>query len=235
MYFYFSKLLKPFLLPFNFIIFFIILCLIFRKLRRYIYFPIFFLILISVFPIGNFLNYHFLSKEFYGQNKKNFDSILILGGDERRIIHGLALWSSNKDAKIIFAGGTSYLFPNEKLKKNSETNKFYELVGQLIEKDKIIILDNTRNTLENIIAYKKNNKINNFKQTIVVSNTWHYRRVLKIADSQNLNLITYKWPRGQNLTFIQNFQNLDFANNINNFNLFVKELLGLIALVIFAI
>ena len=89
--------------------------------------------------------------------------------------------------------------------------------------------------MENIIAYKKNNKKNNFKQTIVVSNTWHYRRVLKIADSQNLNLITYKWPRGQNLTFIQNFQNLDFANNINNFNLFFKELLGLIALVIFAI
>lgn len=235
MYFYLSKLLKPFILPFNFIIILIIVCLFLKKLRKYIYFPVIILILIAVFPIGNFLNYHFLSKNFYGKNNDSFDSILVLGGDERRIVHGLSLWSLNKEAKIIFAGGTNYLFPNEKLKKNSETNQFYKLIGQLIEKDKIIILDNTRNTLENIIAYKKNHQINNFKNTVVVSNTWHYKRILKIASRENLQLTTYKWPEIQGLNLIQNFQNLDFANNINDFNLFFKELLGLIALDLFAI
>ena len=225
----------PLFLPYNFIILFIILCLIFKKLKKYIYIPLIFLILISIFPIGNFLNYHYLSKNFFGQNEKKFDSILILGGDERRIIHSLSLWSLNKNTKLIFAGGTNYLFPNEKLKINSETNKFYKLVNHLIEKNKVIILDNSRNTIENIITFKKKNKIYNFKKTVVVSDPWHYKRVLTIASSHNLNLIAYKWPKKQDLTFVQNYQKLDFAKNIRAFNIFVKELLGLIALAIFTI
>jgi len=234
-YFYLSKLLKPLILPFNFIIILIVICLFLKKLRKKIYFPIIILILLAIFPIGNFLKYHFLSKNFYGKNNNSFDSILILGGDERRIIHGLSLWSSNKEAKILFVGGTNYLFPNDKLKKNSETNEFYKLVSQLIEKDKIIILENTKNTYENIIAYKNNNKINNFKRTVVVSNIWHYKRVLKIAKRENLQLITYKWPERQNLNFVQNYQRLDFIRNINNFNIFIKEILGLIAIDLFAL
>ncbi len=234
MYFYLSKLLKPLLLPFNIIIFFIIICFCFKKLRRYSFIPIIFLILISLLPIGNFLEYHFLSKKFYGQNNKDFDSILILGGDERRIIHGLSLWSSNKESKIIFSGGLSYLFPNEKLKKSSETNQFAKLVENLIEKEKIIILDNTRNTIENIIAFKK---INNFNKTIVVSSAWHYKRVLKIGELQNVKFTPYKWPApiAEKLNFVQTYQNLDFAVNISKFNNFIKEVIGLLSIYLFSV
>ena len=237
MYFFLSKLLKPILLPFNILIISLVVFYYFKNLRRFLHIPIILLLLISIFPLGSFLEYHFLSKEYYGKNIKNYDSVLILGGDERRIIHGLSLWSLNKNSQIIFTGGLSYLFPDEDLKKQSEISQFNKLIKNLIKKDKIIILDNTRNTIENIHAYKKSKEVNNFNKTIVVSSVWHYKRVLKIAKIQNVDLIPYKWPSPieKKLNILQIYQNMDFSVNISKFNNFVKEAIGLLAIYIFTV
>lgn len=234
MYYYFSKLLIPLILPINFIIIFLTISFFFKKLKKVFYFLLFFLTFISIFPVGNFLVYHFLNKPYLDISiNKPIDSILVLGGDERRILHGIGLLNSNPDAKIIFSGGTSFLNPNINQIKNDERKNFYFLVQKLLDKDQIIVLERSRNTYENIKNFQKINKKLSFKNTVVVTDMWHYKRTLKIAKSLNLNLTPYAWKGVKEENFLQHYQTYDFAYNLIQFNRFFREFYGIIALSIF--
>lgn len=189
---------------------------------------------ISIVPIGKILEFNFLSKNFYGNNNTtNFDSILILGGDERRVLHGISLWSKNKNSKIIFTGGSHYIAPTQSQKKKSETIGFDNLIKDLIDKKNYISIDNTRNTIENLREFKKIKKDQNFDSTIIVTSPWHYKRTMKIAKKLNIDLIPYKWTSSSEKKIVHYYQGINFANNLIQFDRFCRELIGIFAVYLF--
>lgn len=234
MYYYLSKILTPIILPVNFIIILLIITFFIKKLKKIFYFFLFLLFFISVVPIGNFLTYHFLEKSFLKkENNKNFDSILILGGDERRILHGIALLKFNPDAKIIFSGGTSFLKPSNKQIATDERKEFLLLTEKLLKKEQVVVLDRSRNTIENLNNFKKLNNKFLFQNTVLVTDTWHYKRAMLIAKSMNLNLKVYQWRKLEKPSFLQYYQTYDFLMNLMSFNRFFREFYGIVALNLF--
>ena len=206
----------------------------FKKFRKFSYIFLICFLSISILPIGKILEFNFLSKNFYGNNNiTNFDSILILGGDAKRILHGISLWSKNKNSKIIFTGGTHFIAPTQSQKKKSETIRFDNLIKDLIDKKNYISIDNTRNTIENLREFKKIKKDQKFDSTIIVTSPWHYKRTMKIADKLNISLIPYKWTGNSKKNIIHSYQSINFANNLSQFDRFFRELIGIFALYIF--
>lgn len=205
-----------------------------KKFRKFSYIFLICFLIISTVPIGKILEFNFLSKNFYGNNNiTNFDSILILGGDEKRILHGISLWSKNKNSKIIFTGGSHYIAPTQSQKKKSETIIFDNLIKDLIDKKNYILIDNTRNTIENLQEFKNIKKDQNFNSTIIVTSPWHYKRTMKIADKLNINLNPYKWTGSPENKIVHFYQGINFANNLSQFDRFFRELIGIFALYIF--
>ena len=190
MYFYASKLISPLIFPSNFILLSIIILIFLKKKNIAKYFLCAFFI-ISIFPVGKLLNYNILSKDYYGLNENtNFDSILILGGDNNRILHALELWNKNENKMILFAGGSYYLNSNY-LKKNSESKDFEKVIKNFISTDNFVILE-SRNTIENFQQFKKYISKNSLQNTLLVTSPWHYRRSMLIAKDLNLQFNVYK-------------------------------------------
>jgi uncharacterized SAM-binding protein YcdF (DUF218 family) len=226
MYFFFSKALSPFFLVFNIFILILFFFLIFKKLRKKIAYLIYLFVFLAIFPVGKFLEYNILSKNYYGENDNNFDSILILGGSERRITQALSFWTLNKKAIIIFTGGSNIL--NDSSMNQKEISIFKKLAEAVLEPHQYIISKPTKNTFENLKAFKEINNVHQFKKTTVVSDTWHYNRVLKTAEIYNIKLTPYKWPKNDKKSLIELYQNLNFLSNYESLNIFFKEILGLI-------
>lgn len=233
-YFFLSKLLTPIILPYNFLVIFLVIFFLLNKKK---FFKIFFLILIiiSIFPVGQIFTNYFLNKDFINrENYKNFDSILILGGNINRILYATSLHRLNPEAKIIFSGGTGLIYPNHDQLHNNEVKQFNYYINGLIKKDKIFILSQSRNTYENLENFKNKRKELNLKKTVVISDIWHYKRIFAIARQLDLDLDPfYKAKFDDNLSLIQKYQLLDFSNNIKFFNIFFKEICGIIAIKFF--
>jgi uncharacterized SAM-binding protein YcdF (DUF218 family) len=232
LYYYLSKFLTPIILPVNFIIIILLFSFFFKKLKKIFYSFLFLFIFISIFPVGDFLTYHILNKNFIdGKNSKDFDSILILGGDERRILHGFSLLKLNPNAKIIFSGGSALLFPDEKQIENDERKSFSFLIESLVKQNKIITLNQSRNTYENLVNFKKIKNESSFNKTIVVTDIWHYKRVLKISDKISLKLTPFYYLKSDNrFDIFQSYQFLDFAGNLVSFNRFFREIYGILGI-----
>ena len=110
-YFLISKIFTPFFLFSNLLIIILILLFFFRKkVKSFFKFFLVLFFICLIFPFGNFFEYHFLKKEFYNKEIINdFDAILLLGGDERRLIYAIDLMKKYNNVKLIFAGGSGHL------------------------------------------------------------------------------------------------------------------------------
>lgn len=232
MYFYFSKFLAPILNFTNFLIFFLILAYFFKKKKIFNILFCFFLF-IGFFPIGTLFEFEFLSKNFYNKiNSNDYDSVLILAGEEKRILHGLKLYKNKPNVKIFFSGGSGYL-----VEKNfqDERSYFIYLTKDSINPKDLIILKKSRNTFENIETFYIERKKFNLKKTILVTSPYHYKRALEICKKFNLDLLIYKWPNDPEAPkgFLQFYQRFNFAENLNIFNRFIREILGIFSVKIF--
>jgi len=214
--------LTPLILPINFIIFFLIISFFFKRLKKIFNFFLFLLVFISIFPVGDFLTYHFLNKNFLnGKNNKDFDAVLILGGNEKRILYAFSLLEFNPNTKIFFSG------------ENGERRKFNFFRKNMFDQKQTIILDRSRNTYENLVKFKKFQTELSFKNTIVVSDIWHYKRVLKISKKLNLSLKPFYYQGSDNnFNFFPKNQSFDFAGNLLSFNRFFREIYGILAIII---
>jgi len=214
--------LTPLILPINFIIFFLIISFFFKRLKKIFNFFLFLLVFISIFPVGDFLTYQFLNKNFLnGKNNKDFDAVLILGGNEKRILYAFSLLEFNPNTKIFFSG------------ENDERRKFNFLTKNMFDQKQTIILDRSRNTYENLVKFKKFQTELSFKNTIVVSDIWHYKRVLKISKKLNLSLKPFYYQGSDNnFNFFPKNQSFDFAGNLLSFNRFFREIYGILAIII---
>jgi len=230
--FLFSKAIRPFLTFSNLFIILIIFLFFIRKKNYYLsYFLnlLFFLyLIIGILPIGSFLEYQLLVKNFVNkENSTDFDSILILSGNEGRYLKAINLHKQNPESKIIFTGGSGLIVSRD---RNEEVKKFEFLVNNIVDKDSVIILKNSRNTIENLKNFKNANTKLGFTKTILLTSPFHYKRSLLIAKKLDLKFETYHHKSFRSPSILNYYQNYSFAKNWRNFDMFMLELLGILRL-----
>ena len=236
-YFLLSKILRPFLTFSNLFIAAMIVLFFFRKsifCKFFLKFIILIFFIIGIFPLGNFLDYHILSKSYF--NKKNnldFDSILVLSGNEARYLRAINFQKQNPYSKLIFTGGSGYIFSED---RNDELNNFKKLTNNLISDDKIVILDKSRNTIENLKSFKKANEKFKFEKTVLITSVSHYKRSLYISKQLELNITPYYYKKIQpNFSIFNSYQDYSFAKNWAKFDNFMYEIIGILRVAIIAI
>ena len=261
MYFFFSKILAPLLKPFNFIIFFIIFFyLINLKLKKKIFkFIINFLIIIfisiCIFPIGK-KGIFYLEKNYIYQDKLNkVDNIIVLAGPEapittfetqklnvgdgsERLIASVKLALDHPSAKIYYIGGDGKLIKT-KYDETYVAKIFYKDIS--FDLNRVTFIGGTRNTIENLTAFKKTNNSN--KTNILITSASHMKRSMIIAKHLDINFIPYAVDfrsgisqiskKNDKFSILNNYQGFDLLANFNKFNFFVAELLGIIAFKLF--
>ena len=213
------------------------------------YLAIFFLILFSLFPIGKKLTNTLENKYITSILPENYDYIIVLAGGEEinttfitnklnlnsaseRLIASVKLANKKKDSKIIYLGGSGLL-------KNDNSNKNEANVAKLFFKDinfdlkRVIFIDNTRNTIENLKEFKKLN-LQNEHNPILITSAFHMKRSLLISEKLDLNLIPYAVDfRSFEDAGIDNllnyYQRFSIVGNLQSINLYFREFLGIIA------
>ena len=255
MYFYLSKILAPFLNPVNFLsfslIFFYLINLKLKKkfINFLVRFFIIILLLLSFFPIGK-KGISYLERDYFSQSPiVEVDNILILagsedipatiitkklnlGGSSERLIAGVKLALENPNSIIYFLGGDGQLVKS-KLDEADVAQIFFKDVG--FDLSRVKFINNTRNTIENLLAFKKLNITN--KSNILITSAFHMKRSMLITKKINIDVIPYAVDfhgtlnaKFSILNFIQRF---NIISNLATFNKFFKEILGIVAFKIF--
>lgn len=252
MYFYLSKLLAPFLNPTN-LLFFLLIFLFFINLSSKIKYKLLskiifiFLIFISFFPVGN-LGLNYLQKDYITQDKVlNVDNIIVLAGSEganltkktnkltlndasERLISSVKLALDYPGASIYFLGGDGNLIKGE-IDETEVAKLFFNDVG--FDTKRIKFINNTRNTIENLKAFKK---INISEQSnILITSAFHMKRSMLIAYEINLNVKPYAvdFRSINDFKILNYYQNFNVVANWSSFNIFFREILGIIAFKVF--
>ena len=249
LYFYLSKILALFLSPINFLFIFMLISffinIFFKKniFKYMIFFSLTFIIFFSFFPIGSYL-IKYLEKN-YVQNKiiNNVDAIVVLAGSENiintsklkkldlhesaeRLITFVELANKFKDSKLIYLGGRPYI-NNKNILSESEVAKiFFNNIN--FDTNRIIFLDNSRNTIENLQILSDYNKNQNLNKILLITSAFHMNRSLLIANKLKLNLIPYavdfQSNYGDNLE--NKWQGFSVSNNLKKIDLAFRELIG---------
>ena len=249
LYFYLSKILALFLSPINLLFILMLISffiyVFFKKnfFKFIIFFSLVFIIFFSFFPIGSYL-IKYLEKN-YVQNKiiNNVDAIVVLAGSENIIntsklkkldLHGSAerliafveLANKFKDSKLIYLGGRPYI-NNKNILSESEVAKiFFNNIN--FDTNRIIFLDSSRNTIENLQRLSDYNKNQNLKKILLITSAFHMNRSLLIANKLKLNLIPYavdfQSDYGSNLE--NSWQLFSVSNNLKKVDLAFRELIG---------
>ena len=159
----------------------------------------------------------------------DFDAILVLGGDERRLFYAIDLMKKYDNAKLIFAGGGGFLV--ERIGSN-ENESFKKTVENILDDNEYFILKYSRNTIENLLTFKEFNRQQGFDRVLVLTSPVHMRRSLIIAKKIGLELHPYYWKRKKNLEFsiLNYYQYFSFLKNLRSFDSSFREIMGIFSL-----
>ena len=252
-YFYTSKIIAPFINFTNLFIFLIIFLIIFnfiyknQKLKNLLKILSLVFIFIAVFPVGNFGLKILESNYINQQDIKKIENIFILGGPENleatnktnktnlndsseRFISSIKLALDNPNAKIFFLGGSGFL-KNNKFNEIDIAKKFYSDVG--FDYKRVLFIEKNRNTIE---CLKKINDLNvSHESNVLITSAYHMTRALIISKKFNLELIPYAvdFRSIGNKHLINKYQTYSVAENLLKIDLFISELIGIIATKIF--
>ena len=208
---------------------------------------IFFIVVFGFFPIGNSLVYT-LEKEYIKSDiQNNYKYIIVLAGSEdlygsliskkvnlgpssERLISGAKLVNQNENSKIIFLGGNGLLFNKTNLNESDVARNFFLDIDLNLEK--VIFINNSRNTIENLKELKKLNLVTK-NNSVIVTSAFHMKRVLLISEKLDLDLIPYavdfRSLSSSSAGFINFYQMFNFAGNLQSLNLYFREFVGIIA------
>ena len=212
------------------------------------------MIIISIFlifcfiPIGYYaLNY--LEKDFVNQkNFQNIDNIIILSGSENtsltfitkkinlnngseRLIEAVRLANNFKNSKIIFLGGSGN--NNNDLNESDVAKKFFESIN--FDMKKINFLPTSKNTIGNLKDLQ--NIVSDSQKNLLITSGFHMKRTLVISKKLGINFIPY--PVDHRSILLEDnkitnvYKDFDIAKNISMFNIFFREILGILAVKIF--
>lgn len=246
MFFFFSKVLTIFLFPLPLIIFLAIVFSFFTKEKRnkfFVLFPILLLWFFSSFPVSQFL-VHSLEKNYppVGYNQvPSSDVIVVLGGminpltayPEKpellsaadRLTDAVILWRQKKADWILFTGGSGVLFQQD-VQEAEHAGKLMELLG--VEKDKIILESESRNTYENALYTTKILSEKGFQSVILITSAFHMERSKGVFEKQGIKVFAfptdYKTIRNE-----LNWDNLTpSSGGLDSSTIALKEWMGLI-------
>ena len=123
-------------------------------------------------------------------------------------------------------GGRPYL-NNQKILSEAEVAKLY-FKDIKFDLNRVIFLDDSRNTIENLISLNKYLKEQNYNNMLLITSAFHMKRSLLIAKKLKLKFIPYAVDfRSRSDFFISNYwQKLSISNNFISFDLFFRELIG---------
>ena len=252
MYFYLSKILAPFLNLANLFLFILLFYFIknyklntsYRTIKVLI-FIIFFLI--SFLPVGN-LGLNYLEKNFFfKKDPVGVDKIIVLAGsedivstkitnklnlndDSERLIYSVKLALDNPNSIIYFLGGDGNLVKDE-IDETFVAKLFYKDIG--FNLDRVKFFNKTRNTAENLKLFKKYH--NSDETTVLITSAFHMKRSMLIAKELGLKLYPYPVDfKSFNYSSIINYyQRFSVARNWVKFNLFFREIIGILAFKVF--
>ncbi len=238
-----------FINPFNLLLFFFLIGLIFLLIKKYkialfiLLINFFIIFTISFFPIGKYLTY-LLEKDYHAKIElpKKIDGIMILGGAtnaklaneynqinvndaSERLIESLRLINKFNEAKIVFSGGSGSInktnYSHAQIAKN-----FYEIAK--IDTTNIIFEDKSRNTFENILFTSKIVKPKSNEKWILITSAFHMKRAIFIAEKINWKFIPYAvdFKTGKKISLKPN---LNLYNNFSAFQKISHEWIGLTA------
>lgn len=252
MYFYLSKFLAP-LLNLTNLLFIILIIIYFYNLKTKFKFKFFLniiiilLALVSFFPLGN-LGLKFLEKDYINQDKiYKLDNIIVLAGSEdiaaskmtkklnlnsssERLIASVRLALDFPNSKIYFLGGDGNLIKN-KINEVDVAKIFYKNVR--FELSRIHFISNTRNTIENLKAFKKTNTEN--QSNLLITSAFHMKRSMLIAKELNLIIKPYAvdFRSTDSFNILNYYQRFNVIDNLQSFNIFFREIIGILAFKLF--
>ena len=95
--------------------------------------------------------------------------------------------------------------------------------------DRIYFVDNTKNTIENLRKITDLNISN--KSNILITSAFHMKRALIISRKFKLDLIPYAvdFRSIKNDNLLNYYQTFKISDNLFKFDLFIRELLGIIS------
>jgi len=252
LYFYLSKILAP-LLNLTNLLFILLIIFYLTDLKSKFRFKLFsdliliLLILISFFPLGK-LGLKYLEKDYILQDKINkIDNIVVLAGSEKvfsteitkklslndgseRLISSAKLALDYPNSKIYYLGGDGRLVKS-KFNEADVAKIFYSNIH--LDLNKVIFIDNTRNTIENLKAFKNINTLN--QSNILVTSAFHMKRSMMIAKKLDLNIKPYAvdFRSINDFDILNYYQMFSIADNWQSFNIFFRELLGIFVFKLF--
>ena len=252
MYYYLSKFLAPFLNPTN-LLFFLLIFFIFKNRKLKIRFKFFFtfitsvIIFISLIPIGK-IGLKYLENDYFFQEKlSNIDNIFILAGAENanrtkvtkklnlsnsseRLISSVKLALDNPNSTIYFLGGDGHLIKDE-IDEIYVARLFFEDIG--FDTSRVNFIKNTRNTIENLKALKKINIQD--QSNVLITSAFHMKRSMLIANTLKIDIKPYAvdFRSVKKSSLINYYQRLSVASNWESFNIFFRELIGILAFKLF--
>ncbi len=201
------------------------------------------LFIIGIFPIGN-IGLKNLEKDYLIQPEiDKIENIIILGGTFRthnsfvldkielsnqseRLITSIKLFIKHPNSKIYFVGGDANLVSQNKNEIDLAKIFFNEMDLDL---NRIEFIPNSRNTIE---SFKSLNNLNiKDKKNILITSAFHMKRSMLISKKYNFNLIPYAVDFRSISTpgALNKYQYFDIVSNLGKFNLFFREILGIVA------
>ena len=198
-----------------------------RKYLNFLIIHILILLFIAFIPIGNF-GLSYLEKDFFNQKQfKNIKNILVLSGSDERIISSIKIANIQTNSKIYYIGGNGYMIKNNQNNEHMLARNLYKSLN--FDLGRVKFVGNSRNTIENFKEIKKLDLDN--LNTILITSAYHMKRALMIAKNEDLNFRPHAvdFRSFSQKSLINRYQVFSITNNLSNFNLCFREILGIIA------
>jgi uncharacterized SAM-binding protein YcdF (DUF218 family) len=241
MFFIFSKLLLPLILPFTWILVWLIAAAVVKKPKAKKKLLLISLLLTLIFSNPFLLNKFadlwdikrvpLTSKQPYscvivlcGFTTIGPDGVAYFNGASDRFIQGLKLLEMHKVSHILISGGNGNLSPGS-FKESDWSKTQLKLFN--VPDSCILIEDKSRNTIENAAFSKTVLQKNNLKPPyILVTSAFHMRRALGIFKKAKIEVIPYPCSYlagGDKFTFDQLIPDV---YNLDTWNMYTKEVVG---------
>jgi len=191
----------------------------------------------------------YLEKDYLIQkNFSKINNIIVLGGAEHinatkntnklnfhdgseRLIASVKLAIKNPDAVIYFLGGNGGNLAKYEIDEAYIAKLFFYEIG--FDLNRVVFIKDTNNTIQNFYSYKKLNLQNN--HSILITSASHMNRSLLIANKLDIKAVPYavdfKSINYENI--INSFLNFSITRNLSFFDLYFREIIGIIIFKLF--
>ena len=189
------------------------------------------IIIIAFVPLGSY-GLKYLEKDYVINEKfENIKNILVLSGADKRIIASINLAYKHPNAKIFYVGGNAFLVKNKNNDDRAIARNFYDNLN--FDMGRLNFIGKSRNTIENFKEIKELNL--NHAETVLITSAYHMKRSMMIAKKQGIKVIPYPidFTSISSQPLLNSYQGFNITNNLSNFNTFFREIIGMLAFIIF--